>query len=312
MVCIFLYGGNDYANTVTPYDTPATTPTRPCGPASRTRAARSPPPRSVPPWRPSIRPAWPTSMRWRRTGALLPLFDGGQLGVLLNVGTLVQPTTKPQYTNNSVKLPPKLFSHNDQQSVWQSSMPEGALSGWGGRMGDLFESGNGNATFTCVNVSGNAVFMSGASAVQYQISTNGSVPLAGLKSPLFGSSAASDALRTLITQPRTPFAGSGIQPGRQALHRRRQRADRRPGRDPAHRHRLPHRQQPGRPAQDGGAHDRRRAPAGRQAPGVLRLAGRLRPARQHGHLPPHPDEKPGQCAWPRSIRARWNWAWPTR
>lgn len=124
------------------------------------------------------------------------------MGVILNVGTLVQPTTKLQYTNKSVKLPPKLFSHNDQQSVWQSSSPEGATSGWGGRIGDLFESGNGNATFTCVNVSGNAVFMSGKSAVQYQVSTGGSVPLAALKSPLFGASACSEALRTLVTQPR--------------------------------------------------------------------------------------------------------------
>jgi len=39
--------------------------------------------------------------------------------------------------------------------------------------------------------------------VQYQVSTSGSVPLAGLKSPLFGSSAASAALRTLITEPRS-------------------------------------------------------------------------------------------------------------
>ncbi|MDB5917231.1 MAG: Tat pathway signal protein [Massilia sp.] len=101
-----------------------------------------------------------------------------------------------------MKLPPKLFSHNDQQSVWQSSSPEGATSGWGGRIGDFFESGNGNSTFTCVNVSGNAVFMSGKSALQNQVSTNGSVPLAGLKSPLFGSTACSDALRALVSQPR--------------------------------------------------------------------------------------------------------------
>jgi uncharacterized protein (DUF1501 family) len=87
---------------------------------------------------------------------LLPLFNSRQLAVMLNVGTLVQPTTKQQYLARSVPLPPKLFSHNDQQSVWQSSAPEGATSGWGGRMGDLFAAGNGNATFTCVNVSGNA------------------------------------------------------------------------------------------------------------------------------------------------------------
>jgi uncharacterized protein (DUF1501 family) len=68
-------------------------------------------------------------------------------------------------------------------------------------MGDLFMSGNGNATFTCVNVSGNAVYMSGRAAVQYQVSTGGSVALRGIQSPLFGSAACSDALRALVTAP---------------------------------------------------------------------------------------------------------------
>ena len=82
------------------------------------------------------------------------------------------------------------------------SAPEGSTSGWGGRLGDVFQAGNGNATFTCVNVSGNAVFLSGRSAVQYQVSSTGSVPLAGIKAPLFGSTACSDALRALVTAPR--------------------------------------------------------------------------------------------------------------
>ena len=203
LVCVFLYGGNDYANTLTPYDSASYATyqqMRPTFAYSRASLAGT--------------VLIPASVPLDSTGAphqyalapelapLLPLFDAGRMGVILNVGTLVQPTTKLQYTNKSVKLPPKLFSHNDQQSVWQSSSPEGATSGWGGRIGDLFESGNGNSTFTCVNVSGNAVFMSGKSAVQYQVSTNGSVPLAGLKSPLFGSTACSDALRALVSQPR--------------------------------------------------------------------------------------------------------------
>jgi uncharacterized protein (DUF1501 family) len=108
-----------------------------------------------------------------------------------------------QYTAKSVPLPPKLFSHNDQQSVWQSSLPEGATSGWGGRIGDLFMAGNSKATFTCVNVSGNAVFMSGQSAVQYQVSSSGSVALRGVSAPLFGSQACSDALRALTTASRS-------------------------------------------------------------------------------------------------------------
>jgi uncharacterized protein (DUF1501 family) len=70
-------------------------------------------------------------------------------------------------------------------------------------MGDLFAAANGNATFTCVSAAGNAVFLSGQSAVQYQVTSNGSVPLSALQAPLFGSSACSDALRSLVTAPRT-------------------------------------------------------------------------------------------------------------
>lgn len=204
MVCIFLYGGNDYANTVTPYDQASYNAYQAMRPsfahARANLAATALNPLQAP--LDSLGVAHQYALA-PNLAPLMPLFDGGQLGVLINIGTLIQPTTKAQYNNKSVKLPAKLFSHNDQQSTWQASAPEGALSGWGGRIGDIFESGNGNSTFTCVNVSGNAVFMSGNSAVQYQVSTNGSVPLNGLKSNLFGSSAATEALRTLITQPRT-------------------------------------------------------------------------------------------------------------
>ena len=73
----------------------------------------------------------------------------------------------------------------------------------GGRMGDLFQASNTNSTFSCVNVSGNAVFLSGNSAVQYQVTAAGSVPLAGISNPLFGSKACSDALRALVSQSST-------------------------------------------------------------------------------------------------------------
>jgi uncharacterized protein (DUF1501 family) len=203
LVCVFLYGGNDYGNTVIPYDASnynAYYDLRPKLAYSQSSLAATV-------LTPAAGGAPVDSAGFARQFALapelaplLPLFNAGKMGVLLNVGTLVQPTTKLQYTNNAVPLPPKLFSHNDQQSVWQSSAPEGAASGWGGRMGDLFESGNGNATFTCVNVSGNAVFLSGKQAVQYQVSTGGSVPFAALQKPLFGSAAASTALQTLMRQ----------------------------------------------------------------------------------------------------------------
>jgi uncharacterized protein (DUF1501 family) len=196
LVCVFLYGGNDYGNTLIPYD------------AARYAAYQGMRPTlayansALTPTLLSPNVALPPGLQYAlapELSALLPAFNAGRMGVMLNVGTLVQPTTKAQYTAKSVPLPPKLFSHNDQQSVWQSSSPEGATSGWGGRMGDLFEAGNGNATFTCVNVSGNAVYLSGHSAVQYQVSASGPVALAGLKSPLFGSAACSAALKNLVT-----------------------------------------------------------------------------------------------------------------
>ena len=204
LVCVFLYGGNDYANTVVPYDTANHAKYQQFRPSFAYSRASLAATALVPTAAPLDSAGFAHEYALApELSALMPIFNAGKLGVVLNVGSLVQPTTKLQYTNKSVKLPPKLFSHNDQQSVWQSSSPEGATSGWGGRMGDLFQAGNTNATFTCVNVSGNAVYLSGKTAVQYQVSTSGSVPLAGLKSPLFGSSAASAALRTLITEPRS-------------------------------------------------------------------------------------------------------------
>jgi len=200
LVCIFLNGGNDHANTVVPYDVGSHAlylGMRPAFAYDRAALAAT-----------ALAPsaALPGGLAYAlapELAPLLPVFNDGQMAVMLNVGPLVQPTTKAQYLARSVPLPPKLFSHNDQQSVWQSSAPEGATSGWGGRMGDLLQAGNGTATFTCINVAGNAVFMSGRSAVQYQVSPSGPVALNGVKSPLFGSAACSDALRALVTAPST-------------------------------------------------------------------------------------------------------------
>ncbi len=196
IVCVFLYGGNDHGNTLVPYDSASwATYSQIRGSLATARDALA---------ATALTPSVPLDGGRQLALApelapLKPLFDAGRLAVQLNVGTLIQPTTLAQYQARSVPLPPKLFSHNDQQSVWQSSLPEGATSGWGGRIADLFLAGNDRSTFTCVNASGNAVFMSGTSSSQYQVSTNGSVALAGIQSPLFGSSTASAALQQLVT-----------------------------------------------------------------------------------------------------------------
>ena len=197
LVCVFLYGGNDYGNTLIPYDSAryalyqGMRPTLAYTQASLAATVLNP------------NVALPGGLQYAiapELAPLLPIFNAGKMGVMLNVGTLVQPTTKALYASGT-QLPPRLFSHNDQQSVWQSSSPEGATSGWGGRMGDLFESGNGNAVFTCINVASNAVYLSGKTATQYQVSPSGPVALNGVKNPLFGSAACSAALQSLVTAP---------------------------------------------------------------------------------------------------------------
>ncbi|HEY5713560.1 MAG TPA: DUF1501 domain-containing protein [Allosphingosinicella sp.] len=200
LVCIFLFGGNDYANTLPPYDQPSYD----LYASLRGTIALS---------RPSLagtflvpNTALPGGRQYALAPNLLPLiplFDGGDLAVVLNVGTLIQPTSKTAYTNKSVPLPPKLFSHNDQQSYFQASNPEGATSGWGGRIGDLFQSGNGTSTLTCINAAGNAVFLSGRTAVQYGVTTNGPVPLLNNAAAVYGSSTGLSTLRALMTGPRS-------------------------------------------------------------------------------------------------------------
>ena len=200
LVCVFLYGGNDYGNTVLPVDNANYARYA----AIRTGIATSQASLAATALSPTI--ALPGGMQLAlapQMTAFKNLFDAGKLAVQLNVGPLIQPTTLAQYNAKSVPLPPKLFSHNDQQSVWQSSLPEGSTTGWGGKLGDLALANNTNSVFTCISVTGNAVYLAGQTAVQYQVSTSGAVAISGIKSGLYGSSSCGAALNSLITQAST-------------------------------------------------------------------------------------------------------------
>jgi uncharacterized protein (DUF1501 family) len=202
LVCIFLFGGNDHGNTLVPYDTAThNTYLNLRGGFGGLGLARNDLASTL------LAPSKEFSLAEGRQYALAPslsllkpMFDANRMAVLLNIGTLIEPTTAAQYAARSVLLPPKLFSHNDQQSVWQASSPEGASTGWGGRMGDLFASGNGKATFTAVSAAGNAVYLSGKSTSQYQVSSSGSVKIGGSDNgdKLYGSADVAAALRSII------------------------------------------------------------------------------------------------------------------
>ena len=191
LVCVFLYGGNDYANTVVPYD-PAnyakyhdiragTAGEDEAGIAlARADLAAT-----------ALTPLDGAVLTDGLQYALAPqlvgfksLFDAGRLAIQLNVGPLIQPTTLAQYQSFdrvANPLPPKLFSHNDQQSMWQSDGSEGSSNGWGGRLGDIALSSNAsNSQLTCISASNNAVYVAGRDARQYQISGNGAIRITAL------------------------------------------------------------------------------------------------------------------------------------
>lgn len=68
--------------------------------------------------------------------AFADLFEQKRVAVIANAGALVQPTTMAQYKSNSVKLPPFLGSHAEQEQWVQGWMGEEDTSGWGGRTMD--------------------------------------------------------------------------------------------------------------------------------------------------------------------------------
>ncbi|RZI85844.1 MAG: DUF1501 domain-containing protein [Rubrivivax sp.] len=128
-------------------------------------------------------------------------YEAGQAAIIANVGPLDRPITKAEYLAG-IGMPSKLFSHNDQASTWQSLAPEGSSSGWGGRMGDILMSANGQPVFTAVSTRGNAVFLSGSHVSQYQVGPEGPVVAGSMTSTsVFGSTTASSALRRAYATP---------------------------------------------------------------------------------------------------------------
>lgn len=103
-----------------------------------------------------------------------------RLAFVSNIGTLVQPISVSQYTNpsNSIPVPKSLFSHIDQITQWQTSIPQGVaeLSGWAGRMADLVHSDfNTEATSMSISLSGNNVFQIGKETIQLAITKDGAL-----------------------------------------------------------------------------------------------------------------------------------------
>ncbi len=172
LICLFLYGGNDGNNVLIPHDA--------SGYAAYARDRGNLAVAST-----DLRPLTPPNGDGRDFG-LHPsltrtanLFNQGRAAVIANVGTLVAPLTKTQYLKGGAAVPPYLFSHNDQQVQWQTSVPDSSSKiGWGGRLADLTKSLNSGSNISMnISLAGTNYFQIGNEVFQYQVSTDGSVGL---------------------------------------------------------------------------------------------------------------------------------------
>ncbi len=174
LVCVFLAGGNDAYNTVVRTDTAMG--------VIRYRDAR---PDIALPEASAAAGSYDLdlSVGNKTTATRLMLhpkmpkirarFALGEVALVGNVGPLVDASVRPsEFDPGSTKVPPKLFSHNDQQSVWQCGKPDGATSGWGGEMVRRFAALNtitdpdtsivsASHLFSSLAVESNAVFSAG-------------------------------------------------------------------------------------------------------------------------------------------------------
>jgi uncharacterized protein (DUF1501 family) len=216
LVCIFLAGGNDSFNTVLATDSAswaAYTATRnqaptpinllPAGTAPNASAAVGSPEwlGGVLPLSPSVPVAGRSFALHPKLGQLQRLFNTERrLAVVANVGPLLQPLTKADYQTNRLPVPAKLFSHNDQQNMWQALGTEGVTQGWGGRLLDSFVPASQQPNlYASISVAGNAVFNSGARVRQFQMAPTGAIALGGNANWVYGQTGVAAALRKIAS-----------------------------------------------------------------------------------------------------------------
>ena len=174
LVCVFLFGGNDSFNMLVPrsdaehlvYEN------------SRQNLAIAK--EDLLP----ITPATPDGAQYGlhpSMAGLKILFDDNRVALVSNMGPLIEPTTKDQYFNKSVALPPQLFSHNDQQDQWHSLKGVSvSKTGWAGRIADLIQMNVTNQMMTTnASLFGSSLFQSADDTIAYVMGPGGPIPFDG-------------------------------------------------------------------------------------------------------------------------------------
>lgn len=174
LVCVFLFGGNDSFNMLVPRSD-----------AEYALYAASRQNLAIP--KSDLLPIVPLSSDGTAYGLhpamteIHALFDSARVAFVTNVGPLIEPTTKAEFLEHSVRLPPQLFSHNDQQDQWHSLKGDTqSNTGWAGRMADLIRlEVSAQKLATNASLFGNTLFQSAGETVAYVMGPSGPVPFEG-------------------------------------------------------------------------------------------------------------------------------------
>ncbi len=170
LVCLLLGGGNDSFNMLVPTDTTT------YNEYATTRSNMAIPQSELLPLNGTTLGLHPSLTN------IQSLYNANKVAFISNVGTLVEPTNKTQFYNESVDLPLGLYSHSDQVQQWQTSVPhERSNIGWGGKAADLLNSMNTNANISMnISLNGANVYQRGNNTVEYTIDPyNGSLGIHG-------------------------------------------------------------------------------------------------------------------------------------
>jgi len=190
IVCLFFFGGQDGHDTILPFDQASYDlyASHRSGLLSDYEALEGGSSRTLD----RLRELSPTnaadfgSRKFALPEALDPiktLFDSGNAAIIANVGPLIEPIDSTDFEEGLKPQPKRLFSHNDQQSTWMSSAPEGEIQGWGGKLADAAQMSGANLEdlFTGISTFGNTVFLSGQNTQQYILNIQGPPEVNGLK-----------------------------------------------------------------------------------------------------------------------------------
>jgi uncharacterized protein (DUF1501 family) len=172
LVCVFLFGGNDSNNMVIPvtnyadYDA-----ARQRDDQSQTRTYAEfqipvadlltiNPPSNGLTFGLNPRLGDQFSMGGVTNPSIYDLWNAGNAAVVCNVGPLIRPLSRAEYIQN-LSRPYQLFSHSDQQNLWQTSWANGPKqTGWGGSTVDKTPSAGGNFPVVA-SIAGVTVFSTG-------------------------------------------------------------------------------------------------------------------------------------------------------